>query len=151
MEMFFSHFPELAEEETRCVNLLKPTPDGRVPAGSYALVEAYCTDPSCDCRRVMLNVIERARGQVATISYGFDRDGPDAGPYLDPLNPQSPYAEHLMKLIDRMTLHDPVYLARLERHYALVKEKFARPGNSTTPKAGAAERWRQYRKRGRAK
>jgi hypothetical protein len=57
-QLFYHHFPKVAEDETRYMNLHQPGPGGRIPAGSYGLVEAYCTDPSCDCRRVMLNVIE---------------------------------------------------------------------------------------------
>src|SRR5690348_5859030 len=114
LELFHRYFPKVAEAETRFVNLLEPEPGSRIPAGSYALVEAYCTEKGCDCRRVLLNVLEQTRGHVATISYGFDRDGPMPGPYLDVLNPQSPFAQELMELIDEMTLHDPDYLARLE-------------------------------------
>jgi hypothetical protein len=150
MEMFYHHFPKLADEETRFVNIIGQAPAGSIPAGSYALVEAYCTDPNCDCRRVLLNVVERDHGHVATISYGFDRDGPEPGPFLDPLNTQSPYAEELMEMIAKMTLHDPIYLARLERHYALMKEKCSGRGVGS-PKHRAEQRRRQRRKRGRGK
>lgn len=146
MELFVEHFSKLAEDETRYINLLEGGPGDTLPAGSYALVEAYCTEPSCDCRRVLLNVIERDRGHVATISFGFDRDRPEAGPYLDPLNPQSPYAAELMELITDMTLHDPNYLARLERHYALMRNKQVGP-KPLTPKARAQKR-RGHRRRG---
>ncbi len=156
MELFVEHFPEVGEAETRVVNILEQRPGDQVPPGSYALVEVYCTEPGCDCRRVLLNVVERDRGHVATISYGFDRDGPYAGPYLDQLNPQSPYAQELMELISDMTLHDPAYLARLERHYAMMKAKIEDAPTSwrdhgKSPKARAEERRRQRRKRGGGK
>jgi hypothetical protein len=90
------------------------------------------------------------------ISFGFDRDKLHAGPFLDPLHPQCPYAEELMALITTMTLNDPVYLARLERHYALIKEKFAGPDPASrmqlgddSPKERAEQRRRERRKRRR--
>ena len=69
--------------------------------GAYGLIEFYCPDPACDCRRVILNVAEEQHPErfLASISYGFDRDDPEAGPFLDPLNEQSPYA---FALFDRV-------------------------------------------------
>jgi len=122
LEDFHRFYPKVAEDETRYLTLERPGPGSRIPPGSYALVEFYCTEQGCDCRRVILRVLERTRGPVATISYGFDRDQPMAGPFLDPMNTQSPYAQELLELIDEMTLHDQEYLARLERHYGMVKE-----------------------------
>jgi hypothetical protein len=151
MEPFIRHFPDLGKTELRSVHLLgEPGPDSIVPPGDYALMECYCTDPACDCRRVILNVIEKERGHVATISFGFDRDADMAGPFLDPLNVQSPYAQELMEMIEQMTLHDPEYLARLERHYHMVKEKLA-PRTGPTPKARAEKRRKERRKHGRHK
>ena len=48
-----------------------------------------------DCRRVMINVVQKKRpGRLlAAIGYGFDREAEDAGPYLDPLSEQCPYAD----------------------------------------------------------
>ena len=84
---FVQLFPEQAMAETRTI-----TTQGHpvLPDDEYALVESYCTDPACDCRRVMLNVLPRRQGKrgfLAAISFGFDRDEEMAGPFLDPLNP----------------------------------------------------------------
>ena len=73
----------------------------------------------------MLNVVEKDLGQVATISYGFNpaktRDWfPGPNPFLDPLNPQSPFAEEFLELVKDMAL-DEEYTERLERHYRMVK------------------------------
>src|SRR4029077_17739795 len=94
--------------------------------GEYAFVEAYCTDPDCDCERVMLNVVEREQGIVATISYGFNPSKTQAwfkgpNPFLDPLNRQSPYAEEILALFKEIVL-DQAYEERLKRHYGMVKE-----------------------------
>src|SRR5262249_44707218 len=106
-----------------------------LPAGEYGFAESYCDDLSCDCRRVLVNVVSKSRpGQIlATIGYGwepaefYDRtsSGEDMkGPYLDALNPQSPLAPALLDLFGTL-LEDPEYVARLERHYLAVKEATA--------------------------
>ncbi len=119
---FYVVDPELAVRETRVIHLLVEQ-DG-LAVGSYGLLEFYCSDPTCDCRRVMLNVAEEQNPDhfLASISYGFDRDEEMAGPLLDPLNPQSEHAEVLLRLVKKTVLSDPRYLARLERHYRLVKQ-----------------------------
>lgn len=120
-------FPEIAEKETRSI-----TVNGKpgIPSGDYGLVETYCPDPACDCQRVMLNVLSRQeQKQVATISYGFDRSDEDAGPYLDPFNPQSSYAPALQDVIAKVLELDSAYVQRLKTHYALVKTAAADPSH----------------------
>jgi hypothetical protein len=116
---FVHLFPDQAIAETRTMTTRNHPV---LPDDEYALVEAYCADPQCDCRRVMLNVLARRQGKncLASISFGFDRDEKMAGPFLDPLNPQSQYADVLLDLVT-MVLADPTYLARLESHYHQVK------------------------------
>ncbi len=90
---FFVVDPELAARETRVMHTLVPQ-DG-LPVGSYGLLEFYCPDPDCDCRRVMLNIAEEKDPDrfIASISYGFDPDNEMEriagmpGPFLDPMNP----------------------------------------------------------------
>ncbi len=124
---FFQVEPDLAVRETRTATLFKPR-DG-IPAGSYGLIEFYCPDPKCDCRRVMIRVVEeKSLGHfLASIGYGFDRDDAEAGPYLDPLNEQCHYAAALLRLVVDVGLRDSEYVSRLERHYALVKRAAADP------------------------
>jgi len=121
---FYTLFPELAWAETRSITLQRHP---ILPDDEYSVIEAYCTDPKCNCRRVMLNVIGLRQGNeyLAAISFGFDRRKPDAGPFLDPMNPQSKYAPALLRLVATEILSDPAYVARLERHYR--KSKGARP------------------------
>jgi hypothetical protein len=118
---FFQIEPAMATKETRTVTLFEPR-EG-IPEGEYGLLESYCPDPDCDCRRVMINVIEKDHpGRIlAPISYGFDRDEDEAGPFLDPLNERCAYAGALLRLVVDVALSDPAYLARLERHYHRVK------------------------------
>lgn len=68
---FFEEFPEVAKEETRHINVLNE--DGKLPKGRYLLIELFCTDPECDCRRVFLNVRHVEREQLmAVIAYGWE-------------------------------------------------------------------------------
>ena len=121
--------PDLAEKETRTASLFEPR--NGIPAGTYWLIESYCPDPDCDCRRVMLNVAEKRRPThfLASIGYGFDREAEDAGPYLDRLNDQCPYAGALLDLVEELALSDRRYVARLERHYDLVKSAAVDPAH----------------------
>jgi hypothetical protein len=125
---------KLAGDETRVINLFEPHQG--IPPGRYNLIEYYCPDPACDCRRVMLNIAEGEELQhfEASISYGFDRDQEMAGPFLDPMNPQGKYARQLLDVVESWVLSDPHYVARLERHYALVKQAAADPQHPAHPR-----------------
>jgi hypothetical protein len=98
-------------------------------AGRYYLIEHYCPDADCDCRRVMLTAVreDRPNRSLASISYAFDADDEMPGPFLDPMNPQSEHAEALLDLVAETVLTHQGYLDRLERHYALVKEAASDP------------------------
>jgi hypothetical protein len=114
--------PEVGERETRTITVLEEH-DG-LAERSYALIESFCPDPACDCRRVMLNIAckeQLERGFLATVSFGFDRDEEMAGPFLDPLNPQSEYSDALLHLVSDVVLNDRRYVQRLDQHYHLVK------------------------------
>jgi len=70
---FYTYFPEIADKETKVVQILKSginTP----PIGTYAIVESFCDDRKCDCRKVMLNVIAISQpGKIlATIGFGWE-------------------------------------------------------------------------------
>ena len=120
---FVALFRVQAIAETRTITTRG---DAALPDDAYALAEAYCGDPHCDCRRVMLNILGQRQGHVATISFGFERDGEMAGPFLDPLNPQRAFAGVLLRLVTQV-LADPAYVARLEAHYSQVKGITAAP------------------------
>lgn len=126
-------FPEIGTAETRDMTLARPSDE--VPAGAYAFVEFYCVDPACDCRRVLFSVLRRdPPGIVATINHALGPSAPASSPempptFLDPLHPQSPFAESLMYLFQKVVLADELYDQRLKRHYAMVKQAIAEPGH----------------------
>lgn len=126
---FFRFFPELALAETRTLTIQG---HNLLPDDDYALVEFYCPDPTCDCRRVILNVVARhVAGQdtLAAISFAFDRDAEFAGPSLDPPNRQTFYAKALLDLVTSYLEREPAYVARLESHYRQVKQAAADPNH----------------------
>jgi hypothetical protein len=67
MDAFFTRYPKEAELETRTATV---EGDGDVPPGTYAFLELFCPDVSCDCRRVVISVLSREREVVvATLNY----------------------------------------------------------------------------------
>ncbi len=140
---FTMRFPELGPQETRTAFF--PDDGGKIPRGKYAFVELYCEEEDCDCRRVMLTVIEEStpRKIWATISFGWDLPRPFAawakvheleaaasGAFLDPLCPQSEYAAEFLDLFEWMITQDPAYVERLKRHYAMFKGAQSPPTRS---------------------
>lgn len=136
---FRDHFPELAEQETRVIRVLEPSPFPGVPAGEYALLELFCTDEDCDCRRVMWMVTsEREKSTVAVVAYGWGnaafyrewlgRDDPEIiremqGPVLNMASSQSSYAPSILNMLTRVIVPDKSYIHRVKRHYALFRNR----------------------------
>lgn len=134
-EPFYERFGEFAFKETRSVTILNHS---KLPPDDYGLIEAYCNDEACDCRRVFFNVASQKRKTIiAVIAYGweskkfyadwFRRNDPEIiremqGPILNPASSQSELAPALLELV-REVLQDPAYLARIKRYYWMFKEK----------------------------
>lgn len=134
MRPFFDKFKDVGEKETRVVKVLRRGDFGSLPPGEYAFVELYCDEKNCDCRRVMIIVLNKEQNRIlASISMGFDSREDDAGPFLDPLNQQSEHSKDLMALFLEVINADPAYLARLQRHYVMFKEKIDRKRYSGAP------------------
>ena len=139
--------PELAERESRTLSISNSP---HVPDGDYALLESYCEESDCDCRRVFLSVCSRRRLK-AVIAFGWedrefyarwmgtrDRRTVDGlkGPCLNLASPQSRLAPVLLDLV-REALKDEAYVERIKRHYALFKESLRkRPGGRNDSFAG---------------
>lgn len=131
---FYEHFPDIADEETRSATVLN---DPNLPNASYDLVEAYCSDPDCDCRRVMFYIqSSKERQPMAVVAYGWESkrfyanwlhdNDPKMikelkGPSLNVGSPQSKYAPALLRLVKQI-LEDSDYVERLKRHYKMFKE-----------------------------
>jgi hypothetical protein len=78
MVLFGALFPKIASTETRTLTVIDRP---KIPPDTYGLLELFCVDAGCDCRRVMLNVhSQRTMEHLATINYGFDLDDDIRGP-----------------------------------------------------------------------
>lgn len=127
MSPFMMMFPEQGSCETRRIQNVS---DSSFPKDNYDLIELYCIDPDCDCRRVMINVIAEEQDEhFATISYGFHWNDPNKGPFLDPFNSQSEYAEIFLALFQRLVAADKDYVKRLKQHYKQFKAGLQDPAN----------------------
>ncbi|MBP1994305.1 SEC-C metal-binding domain-containing protein [Paenibacillus eucommiae] len=140
----YEFLPEIAEKETRTVSLNRDYSD-QVPSGNYGLIEYYCIEPKCDCRRVMLYVMsERERSNVAVINFGWESrrfyekwlgDKNEElimelkGPCLNTWSPQSSYAQELLTIIKDVVLKDAEYINRLKKHYDMLKRKIKTQGD----------------------
>ena len=164
---FQSRFGELAERETRTVILPKRT--AGLPPGDYSLLEMYCDEPGCDCRRVMFSVFSSASKSVeAVIAYGWESrdfyarwmhdDDPRMlrelqGPVLNLGSPQSPRAPAILDLVKNVVLRDARYIERLKRHYRMFREAVhAKPASKGQRKRVTTRKKnrRQYAMQGRA-
>jgi hypothetical protein len=68
--MFHEYFREIAKRETRSFTVFNNI---ELPAGDYGLLEMYCNEPGCDCRRVFFSVISSVTKQVeAVIAFGWE-------------------------------------------------------------------------------
>src|SRR3972149_11781062 len=129
MLAFHALFPEQAESEYRTV---LPMNDGTLPSHAFVIGEAYCVAPRCDCRRVILNVIDtETQTHAATINYAFEppeSDSEDEGQiFLDRLNPQSELSEALLAMFQKLIAYDRGYHNRLVRHYEMGKRVVGDP------------------------
>jgi hypothetical protein len=147
MTPFHSRFLDIAARETRSFHVLAPGLG--LPTGEYALMEWFCEDPSCECRRVLVQVVPAGHPEraLATINFGWElvefytrwmhgdeQAGQEiAGGSLDPLHPQSEHAEKLLDIFRDIVASDPEYVARLARHYDLFKSTQRPPGTVATP------------------
>jgi hypothetical protein len=137
-ESFHARFPEIAQKETRTVTIVDYP---AVPKGSYGLIEMYCNESGCDCRRVFLDVYDwERRKSMAIIAYGWENEkfyrkwfgGANdefvrmgikdmMGPVLNMTSPQSKYAPAFLSLVTEV-LKDQMYVDRLKRHYKIFKD-----------------------------
>lgn len=133
---FNEYFPEIAKRETREIVIHRPS--GGL-SGGYGLLEMYCTDPECDCRRVMFSIVsEKEKSNVAVIGYGWeDEDFYEKwygkkdksiikdlkGPSLNSLSKQTKFATELLEVIKNVVLKDEDYVDRLKKHYIIFKQK----------------------------
>ncbi|MFZ3168466.1 MAG: hypothetical protein WA130_12690 [Candidatus Methanoperedens sp.] len=126
MVPLFEKLPEIAAVETRSIIISNNT---KIPNGIYGLLESYCDELNCDCRRIFINVVSRDSPAdiLATISYGWDtpefykkwmgRAEPNlidmmTQPYLEIGCVQSKYANDFLELFQEI-IKDKSYVEEI--------------------------------------
>ena len=133
--LFDEKFLQIARKETRSFMSIN---DPVLGNDEFGLLEMYCDEPGCDCRRVMFSVISRQHEKVmAVVAYGwenaqfyadwFGHHDPNIikemqGPILNLGSPQSSLAPALLATVAHIILQDKQYVDRLKRHYALFRD-----------------------------
>ncbi|MCB9508388.1 MAG: SEC-C domain-containing protein [Myxococcales bacterium] len=97
-------------------------PDGEI----LSLEEFYCVDPDCDCRQVVLRVLESSTGRcLATIVHAFDVAEDDLErdrTALEPLHDHSLDAPLILEVVEQLLEAGLGFSERLSDHYERVKE-----------------------------
>jgi len=133
-EPFHEHCPEIGFSEYRSMRLQG---DEELPDGEYGFMELYCTEPKCDCRRVIFWVMDPSQSPKPLATFGYGWESPEfyvkwmsgssfaeqmAGLSVERLGAQSRLTDALFRACEEILLSDPAYIERLKRHYALFKE-----------------------------
>ena len=134
----FVSFSRLISEDialkTRRVSLLQDM--FGLSKGAYFLVESYCVDGSCDCRKVMINVIAGDKNIIlGTIGFGWE--GPEyyikwmyddekagralVGAYIEPGGIQNGLENECLELV-KYSLCDLNYIKLIKERYKIFKD-----------------------------
>jgi len=134
--MFLTNFglkyPKLAEKETRVVTILSDKE--KIDKWEYVIQELYCTNKTCDCRKVSFNVIW-PKEEIYYFDYWFE----EPNYYMDWWIWDLDWAKEMSWLsVNEMAwnyikselflntikwvLNDEKYIDRLKKHYFLMKE-----------------------------
>ena len=109
----------------------------QLPDGEYAFIDSYCTDPTCDCRKTMIQVMHDG-DHVSTINYGWESPefyrqwvggDPDESMYrmcgatIDFTSPNKVSPEGMLALFH--ALLNEKWLAMIKKNYKVVKKQLA--------------------------
>ena len=105
-----------------------------LPDGEYSFIDTYCTDPMCDCRKTMIQVMHEGR-LVSIINYGWESHEfyrnwmgsseenhpmPEMhGASIDITSPDLVSPDGVLALFN--TLLNEIWVAKFKRHYREVK------------------------------
>ncbi len=129
---YFYLFPEDIKEQ-RKIMLLQDT--FGLSKGAYILIENYCTDYACDCRKVMINVAKKDTNEIiGTIGFGWEsleyyvdwaRDDALAkemiGAYIEMGGIQTGLQNQCLELVNN-SLRDKNYIERIKGRYVKFKD-----------------------------
>ena len=143
---YFDHFKEKISTELRTTTFLNGgNARDSVPEGKFLFTEYFCTDPKCNCERVLVKILryisdDAIPEDVATIGYTWNESNDELwtpitpeipNPYLDPLHPRARYANALLSFWSDMVKHDQNYSNRIQRHYRELRAACPHPNSET--------------------
>ena len=121
------------EHQVRTVRIVDSS---QLPDGEYRFIDMYCTDPSCDCRKTMIQVFHNG-AFVSTINFGWeppsfykkwmggkwdDEIMPHMhGASIDITSPNRVSPEGILGLFN--ALLDEKWIEIFKKHYGAVKAK----------------------------
>jgi hypothetical protein len=142
---FHEKFPAIAEKETRSITIFD---NPELPSDTYGLIESYCDELDCDCRRVFISVFSNNQKKLlAVIAFGWENKKYYAewmgdsdpriiedlrGPVLNLASPQSKLAPKILEIVERLVLQNKNYIERLKKHYKLFKDEIAKDEEKKT-------------------
>jgi len=139
VKSFDHQFPHLAGQDTYRMSLADVDPE---VDGVYDLVDYYCLDLDCDCRKVIIFVLDSRKQQMATIAYswesisfyialGADQEFAESlsRGILEPLAPQSKHAQHFLNAFLWMAT-DQGFTDRFKDRYRLFRDECTKKGQS---------------------
>jgi len=110
----------------------------QLPDGEYSFIDMYCSDPRCDCRKTMVQVMHNGR-VVSIVNYGWEsavfykkwmgRSAEDNtfpsmnGASIDITSPNLVSEEGILGLFN--ALLDDMWIAKFKRHYKEVKSEMS--------------------------
>lgn len=129
---FYTKFPEIAAKENQTLELIFADKTKE----EYLLIENYCEDYNCDCRKAMINIVNKKDHNriLATIGFGWESlefykkwaHGDEwlakemLGAYLELGGIQSEDAVYLLEEFKKSINSDNVEI--LKRHYSMFKK-----------------------------
>ena len=124
------------EHQVRSVRIAQSP---QLPDGEYSFIDMYCSDPGCDCRKTMVQVLHNGN-LVSIINYGWESSAfyekwmgselddnsfpPMAGATIDLSSPNKVSEEGILGLFN--ALLDEMWVAKFKRHYKRVKANISR-------------------------
>ena len=96
---------------------------GKAKAGVYLFVETYCITTDCDCRQVVLQVINEKQRTVAVIDFLLDIDSPFNRPDLNDSVKQSAAATDFLELFVEILVDIPDWYRGMCQRYRAVRKK----------------------------
>jgi len=99
----------------------------KIKGKQYTLLEQYCIDTFCDCKKAVLSLVNSKEKKVAaTIGIQWGNKTNKKGKeeirfFLDATGEQTSRAGELLKEVTRLFLKDRTHIDHLKRHYLLFK------------------------------